>query len=73
MSSEAAWLAILFLVIALFYASVGQAGASGYLAGMGLFGLAPAAMKTTALSLNVLVAGIGTLQFWRTGQLSWRT
>ncbi|KPF94586.1 hypothetical protein IP86_21710 [Rhodopseudomonas sp. AAP120] len=73
MSSEAAWLAILFLVIALFYASVGQAGASGYLAVMGLFGLAPAAMKTTALSLNVLVAGIGTLQFWRTGQLSWRT
>lgn len=40
---------------------------------MGLFGLAPAAMKTTALSLNLLVAGIGTFQFWRSSLLSWRT
>lgn len=73
MSSETAWLAFLFLFVAVLYASVGQAGASGYLAAMGLFGLAPAAMKTTALSLNLLVAGIGTLQFWRSGLLSWRT
>lgn len=73
MSSETAWLAILFLFVAVLYASVGQAGASGYLAAMGLFGLTPAAMKTTALSLNLLVAGIGTLQFWRSGLLSWRT
>ncbi|MDZ4054217.1 MAG: sulfite exporter TauE/SafE family protein [Phenylobacterium sp.] len=73
MSDETAWLSILFVLIALLYASVGQAGASGYLAAMGLFGLAPAAMKTTALSLNLLVAGIGTIQFWRSGLLSWRS
>ena len=73
LNSEAAWLSVLFLFVALLYASVGQAGASGYLAAMGLFGLAPAAMKTTALSLNLLVAGIGTIQFWRSGLLSWRT
>jgi uncharacterized protein len=73
LSSETAWLAILFLFVAVLYASVGQAGASGYLAAMGLFGLAPAPMKTTALSLNLLVAGIGTFQFWRSGLLSWRT
>jgi uncharacterized protein len=71
-SSETVWLAILFALVALLYASVGQAGASGYLAAMGLFGLAPAAMKTTALSLNLLVAGIGTFQFWRSGLSSWR-
>jgi uncharacterized protein len=40
---------------------------------MGLFQLTPAAMKTTALSLNLLVAAIGTLQFWRSGLLSWHT
>ena len=72
-SDETVILTILFLLIALLYASVGQAGASGYLAAMGLFGLTPAAMKTTALSLNLLVAGIGTIQFWRSGLLSWRS
>lgn len=30
-------------------------------------------MKTTALALNLLVAGIGTIQFWRMGLLSLRT
>jgi uncharacterized membrane protein YfcA len=62
----------LILLIAGLFASVGQAGASGYLAAMGLAGLAPEVMKPTALALNVLVAAIGTLQFWRAGLFSWR-
>ena len=62
-----------FLIIAALYASVGQAGATGYLAVMGLAGLDPAIMKPTALALNVLVAAIGTYQFWRAGRFSWRT
>jgi uncharacterized protein len=62
-----------FLIIAALYSSVGQAGASGYLAAMGLAGLDPVAMKPTALALNVLVAAIGTFHFWRTGRFSWRT
>jgi uncharacterized protein len=73
LSDEAIWLAILFLVIAVLYASVGQAGASGYLAAMGMVSMSPAAMKTTALALNLIVAGIGTIQFWRLGLLSPRT
>ena len=73
MTDETVWLTVIFLLVALLYASVGQAGASGYLAAMGLFQLAPSAMKTTALSLNLLVAAIGTFQFWRNGLLSWRT
>ena len=72
-SGQSLWLAAGFLVVALIYASVGQAGASGYIAAMGLLGMAPLAMKTTALALNLLVAGIGSLQFWRAGLLSWRT
>lgn len=71
--TDAGWLGVLFFAIALLYASVGQAGASGYLAVMGLFGFAPDAMKTTALALNLLVAAIGTYQFWRAGLMSWRT
>lgn len=70
---ETLGLAVVFLVVALVYASVGQAGASGYIAAMGPLGMAPLTMKTTALALNLLVAGIGTLQFWRMGFLSWRT
>ena len=69
---ETLGLAVVFLIVALVYAAVGQAGASGYIAAMGLLGMAPLTMKTTALGLNLLVAGIGTLQFWRMGFLSWR-
>lgn len=72
MDIEAAWLALAFLVIALVYAAVGQAGASGYIAAMALAGFAPPAMKTTALALNLLVAGIGAALFLKAGRLSWR-
>ncbi|HMJ25318.1 MAG TPA: sulfite exporter TauE/SafE family protein [Pyrinomonadaceae bacterium] len=66
-------LAILILVIALLYSTVGHAGASGYLAAMALFGMAPVVMKPTALTLNILVALIGTIRFYRAGFFSWRT
>jgi uncharacterized membrane protein YfcA len=59
-------------VIALLYSSVGHAGASGYIATMTLFGLAPTAIRPTALVLNILVASIGTFQFWRAGYFSWK-
>lgn len=72
MTNETLWLAVLFLIVAALYAAVGQAGASGYLAAMGLFEIAPTVMKPTALALNLLVAGIGTFQFWRSGLFSWR-
>src|SRR5438132_7990665 len=60
------------LVVAFLYSSVGHAGASGYIAVMTLFGLAPAAIKPAALVLNILVACLATWQFWRAGHFSWR-
>ena len=63
-------IAVLFLLAAMLYSSVGHAGASGYLAVMALFGLAPAVMKPTALALNILVAAIATLKFYRAGRFS---
>ena len=60
------------LVIAFLYSSVGHAGASGYIAVMGLFGFAPEIIKPTALVLNILVACIGSWHFWRAGHFSWR-
>ena len=54
------------------YASVGHGGASGYLATMALFSLAPAALKPTALVLNIVVAGVGTWLYCTAKQFSWR-
>jgi len=59
------------LLVAFLYASVGHAGASGYIAVMTLFGLAPAAIKPAALLLNILVASLAAWQFWRAGYFSW--
>ena len=66
------WLALGVLAIAFLYSSVGHAGASGYIAVMTLFGLAPEAIKPIALVLNILVASIGTWQFWRAGHFRWQ-
>jgi len=57
--------------IAFLYSCVGHAGASGYIAVMTLLGLAPAEIKPAALALNILVASIGTFQFFRAGYFSW--
>lgn len=64
-------LAVLIFIAAVLYSSVGHAGASGYLAAMALVGVAPAVMKPTALALNILVAVIATLKFYRAGAFSW--
>lgn len=68
-----AWFAPALVVIAGLYATVGQAGATGYLAAMGVIGFEPSVMKPTALALNLVVAGMATALFWRAGKFSWRT
>ena len=60
------------LVAAFAYASVGHGGASAYIAAMALAGVAPAAMRPIALSLNLLVSAIATYKFWRAGYFRWR-
>jgi uncharacterized membrane protein YfcA len=64
--------AIAIGVVAFLYSSVGHAGASGYIAVLTLAGVATAAIKPTALVLNILVASIGSFQFWRAGHFSSR-
>lgn len=65
-------LAVAFFVAAVLYSSVGHAGASAYLAAMGLVGVAPETMRPTALALNILVASIVTVRFQLAGQVAWR-
>lgn len=62
---------LLFFAAALLYSSVGHAGASGYLAVMTFLGLAPAAMRPTALVLNLLVATLGARAFIAAGHFRW--
>lgn len=69
--SETLVIAVLFFAAASLYASVGHAGASAYLAVMGLYSFAPSVMKPTALALNILVATVATLKFYRAGLFSW--
>ncbi|MGB2359155.1 MAG: sulfite exporter TauE/SafE family protein [Porticoccaceae bacterium] len=49
------WLLIAILVMAVLYSSVGHGGASGYLAAMALWGLAPETMRPAALLMNIMV------------------
>lgn len=58
--------------VAVLYSSVGHGGASGYLAVMAFLAVAPEVTRPTALLLNLFVATIGTIQFWRAGYFSWR-
>ena len=57
----------LIFLVAVVYASVGHGGASGYLAAMSLLAYAPMQMASSALLLNLLVAGTACLMFWRAG------
>lgn len=66
------WLTILMFFAALLYSSVGHAGASGYLAVMAIFDIAPEVMRPTALALNILVATITTMKFFRVDAFSWK-
>lgn len=58
-------------VVAILYSSVGHGGASGYLAVMAILAVAPEVTRPTALVLNLFVASIATVQFYRAGHFSW--
>ena len=62
----------LMALVAALYTSVGHAGASGYLAIMALFAVAPATMRPTALVLNIIVASFTTFRYARAEQINWR-
>jgi len=71
-TADLIYLTILIFAAAVLYSSVGHGGASAYIAAMALLGVAPDVMKPTALVLNILVAGIGTIRFSQAGYFSWR-
>lgn len=56
---------LILFIVAFLYASVGHGGASGYLALMALYGIAPQEMKPTALFLNLFVSLTSFIQYYR--------
>ena len=65
-------LALCMFLGAALYSSVGHAGASAYIAAMALFSVPPAVMRPTALTLNILVAGLGSYRYAQAGYFRWR-
>jgi uncharacterized membrane protein YfcA len=72
LSLGAPLLVFALFVMAFLYSSVGHGGASGYLAVMAIFAVAPSLMKQSALMLNLGVSLISFSQFFRKGFFNWR-
>lgn len=72
MEPTALLIILAIFAVAVMYSSVGHGGASGYLAVMAFLAVAPEVTRPTALVLNLFVASIGTVQFYRAGYFSWR-
>jgi uncharacterized membrane protein YfcA len=67
------FLSIAMGLIATAYAAVGQGGATGYIAILGLLGFGPDIIRPAALALNCMVSAIAAVQFARAGLVKWRT
>lgn len=63
---------IAVFLVAMLYSSVGHGGASGYLAVMALLAISPTVTRPTALILNLFVASIAFIQFYRAKHFDWK-
>lgn len=68
--SESITLALFTFLVSLIYSSVGHGGASGYLALLSFFAVSHHEMATSALCLNLLVAGMAFWSFFRASYFS---
>lgn len=65
------WLAFLFLLVALIYASVGFGGGSTYTALLGLWGVDYQLIPMISLCCNIIVVSGGVWRFRRSGLIDW--
>lgn len=66
-------IAALIFGFSLLHSSMGNGGAASYLAIMLLLGMPLLVIKPTVLTLNIIVALICTIRFYRAGLFSWRS
>ena len=60
------------LIVSIMYSSVGHGGASGYLAVMSIFAISTIYFRSSALILNLFVAGIAFVNFRSGYKIRWR-
>ncbi len=60
-------LGVAFLIIAAFFSVTGHGGASAYIAVMVLLSMSPQEIRPIALSLNIIVSLVATIQFYSAG------
>lgn len=65
-------LLLMLSIVAFLYSSVGHGGASGYLAVMAIFSIAPSMMKSSALVMNLAVSLFSFIGFYRAGHFRLR-
>lgn len=63
---------LLLLIVAFLYASVGHGGASGYIAVLTFFSVPLMVYKPIVLILNIVIASIAFIQFYRAGYFKWK-
>src|SRR5689334_15611457 len=68
---DAVLLACLLFAGAALYASVGQSGATAFIAAMGIIGLPASTIRPSVLALNILAASFSTWRFHRAGLVTW--
>jgi len=66
------FIALCLLIVGFLYASVGHGGASGYIAIFSIFGIAVSTYKPLVLVMNIIIAGIAFIQFYRAGYFKWK-
>lgn len=66
------FLALLFGLIALIYASVGFGGGSSYTALLTFTGIDKSLIPVISLACNIVVVTGGTWRFWKAGLIDWR-
>ena len=65
------FLCLLIFLVAFCYSSVGHGGASGYLGVLSFFPFSQAELASTALLLNILVAGTSFTSYKKAGHFRW--
>lgn len=66
------FIALSLLLVGFLYASVGHGGASGYIAVLSIFAVPVATYKPLILVLNIIIASIAFIQFYRAGYFKWK-
>ncbi len=64
-------LALIFFIVAFLHSSVGLGGGSSYTALLTIFGASYIAIPSVSLTLNILVASLGSYNFIRAGHARW--